>query len=90
MSAFSLSDRVVYIQNSQLHLAGKPLNLKTDLRPITFLNDVKFKNNRITHWELALQGYDYTVMDIPDKDNTGQQQNVMPKKHNYFPVFQVC
>ena len=28
-----------------------------------------FRNDRIMRWALALQGYDYTVKNIPDKDN---------------------
>ena len=52
-----------------LYLAGKPFVLQTDHQPLTFLKDAKFRNDRIMRWALALQGYDYTVKDIPGKDN---------------------
>ena len=53
----------------RLYLAGKPFILQTDHQPLTFLNDAKFKNDRIMRCALALQGYDYIVKDIPEKDN---------------------
>ena len=30
---------------------------------------MKFSNDRVLRWTLALQGYDYRVQDIPGKDN---------------------
>ena len=53
----------------RLYLAGKPFILQTDNQPLTFLNEAKFKNDRIMRWALALQGYDYTVKGISGKDN---------------------
>ena len=52
-----------------LYLAGKPFVLQTDHQPLTFLKDAEFRNDQITRWALALQEYDYTVKDIPGKDN---------------------
>ena len=52
-----------------LYLAGKPFVLQTDYQPLTFLKDAKFRNDRIMRWKLALPEYDYTVKDIPGKDN---------------------
>ena len=52
-----------------LYLAGKPFVLQTDHQPLTFLKNAKFQSDRIMRWPLALQGYDYTVKDIPGKDN---------------------
>ena len=57
------------ITKFRLYLAGKPFILQTDHQPLKFLNDAKFKNDRIMRWALALQGYDYTVKDIPGRDN---------------------
>ena len=57
------------VSKFRLCLAGKPFVLQTDHQPLTFLKDAKFRNNRIMRWALALQGYDYTVKDIPGKDN---------------------
>ena len=57
------------VSKFRLNLAGKPFILQTDYQPLTFLNVAKFKNDRIMRWALALQGYDFTVNDIPGKDN---------------------
>ena len=52
------------------YLVDKPFILQTDHQPLTFLNDAKFKNDQIIkHWALALQGYDYTMKDIPRENN---------------------
>ena len=51
------------------YLAGKPFVLQTDHQPLTFIKNAKFRNDRIMRWASALQEYDYTVKDIPDKDN---------------------
>ena len=53
----------------RLYLAGKPFVLQTDHQPLAHINKTKFQNNRIMRWALALQGYDYTVQDIAEKDN---------------------
>ena len=57
------------VSKFRLYLAGKPFVLRTDHQPLTFLKVAKFRNNRIMRWALALQGYDYTVKDIPGKDD---------------------
>ena len=57
------------VSTFRLYLAGKPFVLQTDHQPFTFLRDVKFRNDRIMRWALALLEYDYTVKDIPGKDN---------------------
>ena len=53
----------------RLYLAGKPFILQTDHQPLAYINKTKYQNDRIMRWALALQGYDYTVQDIPEKDN---------------------
>ena len=53
----------------RLYLAGKPFVLQTDHQPLTFLKDAKFRNDRIMRWALALLEHNYTVKDIPGKDN---------------------
>ena len=53
----------------RLYLAGKPFILQTDHKPLSYLNQAKFQNNRIMRWALALQGYNYKVESIPGKDN---------------------
>ena len=57
------------ITKFRLYLAGKPFILQTDHQPLAYINKTKYQNDRIMRWALALQGYDYTVQDIPGKDN---------------------
>ena len=53
----------------RLYLAGKPFILQTDHKPLSYLNQAKFQNDRIMRLALALQGYDYKVESILGKDN---------------------
>ena len=53
----------------RLYLAGKPFVLQTDHQPLAYISEIKYQNDRILRWALALQGYDYTVQDISGKDN---------------------
>ena len=57
------------VSKIRLHVAGRPFVLQTDHQPLTFLKDAKFRNDRIMRWALALQEYDYTMKDIPGKNN---------------------
>ena len=57
------------VSKFRLYLVGKPFVLQTDHQPLTFLKDAKFRNDRLMRWSLALQGYVYTVKDIPGKNN---------------------
>ena len=57
------------VSKFRLYLAGELFVLQTDHQPLTFLKDVKFRNDQIMRWALALQEYDYTVKDIPGKGN---------------------
>ena len=43
--------------------------LQTDRRPLAYLNNTKYQNDRIRPEILALQGFDYRVHAIPGKDN---------------------
>ena len=60
---------VLGVTKFRLCLAGKPFVLQTDHQPLAYINKTKYQNDRIMRWALALQGYDYTVQDIPGKDN---------------------
>ena len=51
------------------HLGCVQTILQTDHQPLTFINVAKYKNDQITHWALAPQGYDNTVKEILGKDN---------------------
>ena len=57
------------VSKFRLCLAGKPFVLHTDHQPLAFLKDANFRNDRVMRWALALQEYDYTVKDIPGKEN---------------------
>ena len=57
------------VSKFRMYLAGKPFVLQTDHQPLIFLKDAKFRNDRVMQWALAPQGYDYTVKNIPGKDN---------------------
>ena len=57
------------VKRFQLYLTGKLFILQTDHQPLAYINKTKYQNDRIMQWALALQGYDYTVQDIPGKDN---------------------
>ena len=57
------------ITKFRLYLAGKPFILQTDHQPLAYTNRIKYQNDRIMPWALVLQGYDYTVQDIPGKNN---------------------
>ena len=57
------------ITKFRLYLAGKPFILQTDHPPLAYINKTKYQNDCIIRWIVALQGYDYTVQDIPEKDN---------------------
>ena len=57
------------ITKFRLYLAGKPFALQTDHQPLAYINKTKYQNDRIMRLALSLQRYDYTVQDIPGKDN---------------------
>ena len=57
------------ITKFRLYLVGKTFVLQTDHKPLSYLNQAKFHNDRVMRWALALQGYDYRVEDIPGKDD---------------------
>ena len=52
-----------------LYLVGKSFILQTDHQPLAYTNKTKYQNDRILRWASPLQGYDYTVQNIPGKDN---------------------
>ena len=57
------------ITKFRLYLAGKQFILETDHQPLAYTNKTKCQNDCTMRWALALRGYDYTVQDIPVKDN---------------------
>ena len=47
------------IKRFKLYLAGKRFNMQTDHKPLNYLKDGAYQNNRVFRW------------DIPGKDNVG-------------------
>ena len=60
---------VLGITKFRLYLAGKPFILQPDHQPLAYINKTKYQKDHIMRWALALQGCDYTVQDIPGRDN---------------------
>ena len=56
------------ITKFRLYLAGKPFILQTEQQLLAYINKTKYQNDRTMRWALALQGYDYSVQDIPGKN----------------------
>jgi len=52
-----------------LSAAQHPILVYTDHNPLTFLNKLKDKNQRLLRWSLILQGYDLVIKHILGKDN---------------------
>jgi hypothetical protein len=46
-----------------------PLVVLTDHNPLTFINKMQNKNQRLTRWGLMLQEYNLIIKHIQDKDN---------------------
>jgi len=52
-----------------LSAAQHPIRIFTDHNPLTFLNRLRDKNQRLMRWSLILQGYDLIIKHIPGKHN---------------------
>ena len=53
------------------YLYGREFVIQTDHKPLTYLNNKKFINDKIMRWALFLQGWRFTIMSIKGKDNVG-------------------
>ena len=51
------------------YLLGKPFNLETDHRALTYVSQSRLKNGRLMRWALALQEYQYRVVPIAGSSN---------------------
>ena len=49
--------------------AFHPLVVFTDHNPLTFINKMQIKNQRLTRWGLMLQEYNLIIKHIKGKDN---------------------
>ena len=55
----------VYISSSAVH----PIIVFSDHNPLTFIDKVRCKNQRILHWSLMLQEFNIEIRHIHGKDN---------------------
>ena len=57
------------VRKLRMFLYGSEFVLQTDHRPLSFLNQSKYENNRVMRWTLFLQGYNFRIDAIKGKDN---------------------
>ena len=62
---------VLALQHFEVYVssASVPLEVFTDHNPLTFLNRLKSKNQRLLRWSLLLQSYNLDIKHIRGKDN---------------------
>ena len=59
------------IKRFKLYLAGRRFTLQTDHKPLKYLKDALYQNDRVFRWAVAVQDYSFRVQDIPGKENIG-------------------
>ena len=59
------------IKRFKLYLAGRRFTLQTDHKPLRYLKDAVYQNDRGFRWEVTVQEYSFRVGDIPGKENVG-------------------
>ena len=57
------------IKAFETYLIGRPFILQTDSRALTWLQQFKDRNVRLTRWSLALQPYTFTVQHRKGREN---------------------
>ena len=57
------------IKRFKLYLAVRRFTLQTDHKPLKYLKDASYQNDRVFRW--AVQEYSFRVEDIPGKENIG-------------------
>ena len=55
----------------KLYLAGRRFMLQTDHKPLKYLKDAVYQNDRVFRWTVAVQEYSFRVEGIPGKENVG-------------------
>ena len=55
----------------KLYLAGKRFTLETYHKPLKYLKDAAYQNDRVFRWAMAVQEYSFRVEDISNKENIG-------------------
>ena len=59
------------IKRFKLYLAGRRFTLQTDHKPLKYLKDASYQNDRVFWWAVAVQEYSFRVEDIPGRENIG-------------------
>ena len=59
------------IKRFKLYLAGRRFTLQTDHKPLKYLKDASYQNDRVFRWAVAVQEYSFKVEDIPGRENIG-------------------
>ena len=61
------------IKRLKLYLDGRRSVLQTDHKPLKYLKDLAYHNDRVFRWVVAIQEYSFRVGDIPGKENIWEQ-----------------
>ena len=59
------------IRRFKIYLAGKRFTLQTDHKPLKYLKDATYQNDRVFRWAMEVQEYSFHVEDISSKENIG-------------------
>ena len=59
------------IKRFKLYLAGRRFTLQTDHKPLKYLKEASYQNDRVFRWAVAVQEYSFRVEDIPGRENIG-------------------
>ena len=57
------------IKRFKLYLAGRRFTLQTDHKPLKYLKDASYQNDRVFRWAVAVQEYSFRVEDIAGREN---------------------
>ena len=60
---------VLALEKFSVYLSANPVYVKSDHNPLTFVNQVKNKNNRVLRWSLSLQKYNLHIEHISGRHN---------------------
>ena len=55
----------------KLYLTGRRSMLQTDHKPLKYLKDASYQNDRVFRYAVAVQEYSFRVEDIPGKEHIG-------------------
>lgn len=56
-------------QNTSAHIFGRRFTIKTDHRPLVWLNNIKEPNSKLQRWKIKLNEFDFDIQYIKGKEN---------------------